>query len=165
MTQNRTTIRPAVRADVGAIAELANALNRFHKNPDDLYSARLIEAEAFDGTPLISVLVAERDGALVGYAFFQDVFNAETAQRGVWLDDLFVREPARRQGIGQDLLAAVARETLARGGKALWWSVFRNNRSARTFYAKLGARDNDADVVELELDGEALTGLAQAARE
>jgi GNAT superfamily N-acetyltransferase len=165
MTQISTTIRPAVRADAEAIAELANELNRFHKNPDDLYSAKLIETEAFEGSPLISVLVAERDGALVGYAFFQDVFNAETAARGVWLDDLFVREPARRQGIGQDLLAAVSRETLARGGKALWWSVFRDNRGARAFYAKLGARNNDADVVELELDGEALTGLAQAARE
>ncbi len=165
MTQIRTTIRPAVRADAEAIAELANELNRFHKNPDDLYSAKLIEAEAFDGTPLISVLVAEREGALVGYAFFQDVFNAESALRGVWLDDLYVREPARRQGIGQDLIAAVARETLARGGRALWWSVFRDNRDARAFYAKLGARDNDANVVELEMHGEALTGLAQLARE
>ncbi len=165
MTQICTTIRPAVRADADAIAEMANRLNRFHNNPDDLYSAKLIEAEAFDGAPLISVLVAERDGILAGYAFFQDIFNAETASRGVWLDDLFVREPARRQGIGQDLLAAVARETVARGGRSLWWSVLRDNRGARAFYAKLGARDNDADVVELELDGEALAELAQAAGE
>ena len=98
-----------------------------------------------------------------GRNFFQDVFNAETAQRGVWLDDLYVREPARRQGIGQDLIAAVARETLARRGRALWWSVFRDNRGARAFYGKLGAHDNDADVVELELDGEALTALCRAA--
>ena len=165
MAQTHTSIRPAVRADADAIAEMANRLNRFHNNPDDLYSAELIEAEAFDGTPLISVLVAEREGALVGYAFFQDIFNAETASRGVWLDDLFVREPARRQGIGQDLLAAVARETVARGGRSLWWSVLRDNRGARAFYAKLGARDGDAEIVELELDGAALTGLAQAARE
>ncbi len=165
MTQIHTTIRPAVRADAAAIAEMANELNRFHNNPDDLYSAGLVETEAFDGTPLISVLVAECDGALAGYAFFQDIFNAETASRGVWLDDLFVREPARRQGIGQDLIAAVARQTVARGGRSLWWSVLTDNRGARAFYAKLGARDIDADVVELELNGEALAGLAQAARE
>ena len=165
MIQNHTAIRPAVRADAEAIAEMANELNRFHKNPDDLYSARLIEAEAFDGTPLFSVLVAERDGALAGYAFFQDCFNSEAAARGVWLLDLFVREPARRQGIGQDLLAAVARETVARGGMSLSWSVLSDNQGARVFYAELGARDGDAGILEFELDGEALTGLARAARE
>ncbi len=158
-------IRPAVRADADAIAEMANRLNRFHNNPDDLYSARLIEAEAFDGPPLFSVLVAECDGALAGYAFFQDCFNSEAAARGVWLLDLFVREPARRQGIGQDLLAAVARETVARGGMSLLWAVLSDNQGARAFYAELGARDGDAEIVELELGGEALTGLAQAARE
>lgn len=165
MTQNPTTIRLAVRADADAIAEMANQLNRFHNNPDDLYSARLIEAEAFDGAPLFSVLVAECDGALAGYAFFQDCFNSEAAARGVWLLDLFVREPARRQGIGRDLLAAVARETVARGGMSLFLAVLSDNQGARAFYTEFGARDGDADIVELELGGESLTGLAQAARE
>jgi GNAT superfamily N-acetyltransferase len=164
MTQNRTTIRPAVRADAGGIAELANELNRFHHKPDDLYSAELIEAEAFDGAPLFSVLVAERDGSLVGYTFFQNIFVAEAAARAVWLDDLFVREPARRQGIGLGLIAAVARETVVRGGKSLLWSVMSDNRGARAFYAKLGAHDVEAGFVELELDGEALSSLAQAAK-
>ena len=163
MTQTHTTIRPAVRADAGAIAEMANQLNRFHNNPDDLYSAGLVEAEAFDGTPLFSVLVAECDGALAGYAFFQDCFDSEAAARGVWLLDLFVHEPARRQGIGQDLLAAVARETVARGGMSLSWAVLSDNQGARAFYAELGACDRDVGIVELELDGEALTCLARAA--
>ncbi len=165
MTQNRITIRPAIRADAGAIAELANELNRFHNNPDNLYSAELIESEAFEGTPLFSVMVAECDGVLVGYAFFQVIFDSETTSHGVWLHDLFVRGSARRQGIGQGLLAAVAQETVARGGRLLSWSVFRDNQGARAFYAGLGARDIDADVIELELGGEALTDLAQAARE
>ncbi len=164
MTRKHTTIRPAVRADAGAIAAMANELTRLHDNPGDLYSARLIEAEAFDGAPLISVLVAECDGVLAGYAFFQDIFSTETAARGVWLEDLFVREPARRQGIGHDLLAAVARETVARGGKSLCWAVLRDNRGARTFYAKFGARESDVEIIELEMDGEALTSLAQTTR-
>jgi len=163
MTQNRTTIRPAVRADADAIAEMANQLNRFHNNPDDLYSVRLIEADAFDRTPLFSILAAECDGTLAGYAFFQDSFNSEAAARGVWLLDLFVRENARRQSIGQDLLADAARETLARGVASLCWGVMSANLGARAFYAGLGARDENARI--LELDGAALTGLAKTAGE
>ena len=110
-----------------------------------------------------SILVAERDGSLLGYAFFEDSFNSDNAARGVWLLDLFVRESARRHGIGQGLLAATARETLARGGKSLLWGVMSANAGARAFYAGIGARDDDARI--LELDGAALTELAQAARE
>jgi hypothetical protein len=41
--------------------------------------------------------------------------------------------------------------------------VLSDNAEARAFYAGIGARDEDARI--LELDGEALTSLAQAARE
>ena len=165
MTQNRTTIRPAARADAAAIAEMANELNRLEGQPDDRYSAELVAELAFDAAPLFSVLVADCNRALVGYVTFQDIFNPETIGRGVWLHDLFVRESARRQGIGQDLLTAVARETLARGGASLSWNVLSDNADARAFYAGIGARDGAAGYLELELDGEALTGLAQAAGE
>ena len=163
MTQNHATIRPAAAADAGAIAEMANELNRLHGKPDDLYSAELVAKHAFGAVPLFSILVAEQDGALVGYAFLEDSFDSDNAARGVWLLDLFVRESARRHGIGQGLLAATARETLARGGTSLSWGVLSANSGARAFYAGIGARDEDARI--LELDGEALTGLAQAARE
>ncbi len=162
MIQNQATIRPAAAADAGAIAEMANELSRLHGKPDDLYSAELVAAQAFGEAPLFSILVAEHDGMLVGYAFFEDTFNSDNAARGLWLLDLFVRDSARRQGIGQGLLAA-ARETLARGGKSLLWGVLSDNADARAFYAGIGARDEDARI--LELDGEALTGLAQAAGE
>ena len=163
MIQNHTTIRPAAAADAGAIAEMANELSRLHGRPDDLYSAELVAAHAFGEAPLFSILVAERHGTLVGYAFFEDTFNSDNAARGVWLLDLFVREGARRQGIGQALLATAARETLARGGTSLLWGVISDNAGARAFYAGIGARDEDARI--LELDGEALTDLAQVARE
>jgi GNAT superfamily N-acetyltransferase len=165
MTQNRATIRPAVRADAGAIAEMANELNRLEGQPDDLYTAERVVELAFDAAPLFSVLVADCNRALTGYVTFQDIFNPETIGRGVWLHDLFVRQSARRQGIGQDLVAAVARDTVARGGAALSWNVLSANQGARAFYAELGAHDAAAGYLELELNGEALTGLAQAAGE
>ncbi len=157
------TIRPGRAADARALAAMANALNVFEGRPGDLYSEELVKAQAFGAAPLFSVLVAEVDGELVGYAFFHDSYNSEIAAPGVWLVDLFVREQARSLGVGRRLMAAVARATLARGGTALWWGVQSSNRRARAFYAGLGAKDEVTRI--LELDGEALESLADAAGE
>ena len=70
MDANDITIRPARVEDAGTIAAMANELNRFEGKPGDAYSGELIETQAFGATPLFSVLVAEVDGELVGYAFF-----------------------------------------------------------------------------------------------
>ncbi len=163
MNRDGTTIRPVRVADAGAIAAMANELNLFEGKPGDVYSEDLVEAKAFGAAPLFSVLVAEVGGELVGYAFFNDGYNAETAAPSVWLHDLFVRDHARSLGVGRRLMAAVARATLARGVTSLWWSVLSSNRRARAFYAGLGAKDEDTRI--LELDGEALGSLADAAGE
>ena len=163
MGRDDMTIRPARVADAGAIAAMANALNVFEGKPGDVYSAELVEAQAFGAAPLFSVLVADVDGELVGYASFHDSYNSEIAAPGVWLVDLFVREQARSLGVGRCLMAAVARATLARGGTAFWWGVQSSNRRARAFYAGLGAKDEVTRI--LELDGEALESLADAAGE
>ncbi len=86
------TIRPGRAADARALAAMANKLNVFEGKPGDLYSEELVKAQAFGATPLFSVLVAEVDGELVGYAFFHDSYDSEIAAPGVWLVDLFVRE-------------------------------------------------------------------------
>ncbi len=163
MTHNHATIRPAAAADAGAIAEMANELNRLEGKPDDVYSEELVTDQVFGAAPLFSVLVAEVGGALVGYAFFVDSYNPEIASPEVWLHDLFVREHARSLGVGRRLMVAVARATLARGATTLSWGVLSSNHRARAFYAGMGARDQDVRI--LELGGEALTGLTQAARE
>ena len=163
MGRDDITIRPARVEDAGAIAAMANALNVFEGRPSDLYSEELVKAQAFGAAPLFSILIAEVDGVLVGYASFHDSYNSEIAAPGVWLVDLFVREQARSLGVGRCLMAAVARATLARGGTAFWWGVRSSNRRARAFYAGLGAKDEVTRI--LELDGEALESLADAAGE
>ncbi len=95
MDANDTTLRPAWVEDARAIAAMANALNVFEGRPGDLYSEELVKAQAFGAAPLFSVLVAEVDGELVGYAFFHDSYNPGVAGPEVWLHDVFVRAPAR----------------------------------------------------------------------
>jgi GNAT superfamily N-acetyltransferase len=153
-------IRPARREDAAVLAELGNLLNAEEGMPVAMTAERLAE-DGFGPRPAFRALLAEREGVAVGYALFHDCYNTDVPGRGVWLADLYLRSEARGLGIGRALVAAVAAETVATGGVSVWWSVRSANRRARAFYAGLGARDEDARV--LELDGAALLGLAEEA--
>jgi len=67
----------------------------------------------------------DSSGAPAGMAIYFASYSTWRAAPGVYLEDLFVREPARGRGVGTALLAALARETRALGGERLEWSVLK----------------------------------------
>ena len=154
-------IRPAVRADAAAVAVLGNQLTLQHGLLETFTEAGVLR-DGFDGPLKFSLLVAEAagrsEGRVVGYALYHPHYNSDLPGWGLWLVDLFVEPELRGRGLGRRLLAAVAAEAVASGFVSLWWGVTSANRSARDFYAALGARDEDARI--LELDGPALARLA-----
>ncbi len=155
-------IRAAVRQDAAAVAALGNSLNRQHGLPETFTEATVLR-DGFDGPQRFSLLVAEaqdRSGErIVGYALYHPQYNSDKPGWGLWLVDLFVAPELRGRGLGRRLLAGVAAEAVATGAVSLWWGVTSANRDARAFYAALGARDEDARI--LELDGTALEALAE----
>ena len=155
MTQ--ISIRPAAPRDVPRVVELANALNRFHDKPEN-FTEDGVREDLFGPAPAYDLLLAELGGAVVGYALFHDCYNTDIAARGVWLADIYVTDAARGHGAGQALMAGVARAALDRGAKSVWWGVLSSNVRARDFYARVGAVDEDARILELE--GDALSRVA-----
>jgi GNAT superfamily N-acetyltransferase len=88
------------------------------------------------------VIVAERDGRLVGFAC---AYGGADPRWGTELDNLHAGEKDR--GIGAGLLARVARwarATHPEGG--LYLQVLDQNAGARRFYDRNGGRDDGADV-------------------
>lgn len=154
-------IRSAAANDAAAIARLANRLSRHEGLGDDVFSEGQVLRDGFGDRPAFQVLIAEAAGEAVGYALFTDGYNTDIAARAIWLEDLFVDETARGQGIGRRLLAAVARLAVDRGARSVWWGVRSANRAARDFYATLGATDDDARI--LELNDAALVAVAERA--
>ena len=163
-TASEFRIRAAVSADAAAVAALGNELNRQHGLPETFTEA-IVMRDGFEGPRRFSLLVAEGPGRsgerLVGYALYHPQYNSDKPGWGLWLVDLFVEPELRGRGLGRRLLAAVAAEAEATGAVSLWWGVVSANRDARDFYAALGARDEDARI--LELDGVALAALARQA--
>ncbi len=153
-------IRPARREDAAAVALLGNKLNLQHGLPETFTEASVLR-DGFDGPLTFSLLVAAHGERVVGYALYHPQYNSDRPGWGLWLVDLFVEPELRGRGLGRRLLAAVAAEAVASDFVSLWWGVTSANRSARDFYAALGARDEDARI--LELDGAALAELARQA--
>lgn len=55
-----------------------------------------------------------------------------------WLEDLFVREPARRRGVAEALLAEVAAQAAERGSRRIELDVNERNEAALALYERAG---------------------------
>lgn len=137
------------------LAEFEHELDLVTIRPEDL--AR----DGFGPNPRFRALIAEWSGEPAGYALIFDYYSTWVG-RGLFLEDLFVRQALRGRGIGKALLAAVARIAVEEGCYGVHWEVLGWNESAIEMYKKLGAEFRDRWRPVL-LSGKALKQLAAKA--
>jgi GNAT superfamily N-acetyltransferase len=133
-------VRPATASDAPEIARLARGLNAYHRDPVEHFTPEAIVRDGFGARPWFHVLVAEHDGALVGYALYHDAYEPVWAARGCYLSDLFVDAGARQRGVGRALIAGVAHVARERGASFVWLVSRAWNADAQAVYGRLGAR-------------------------
>jgi GNAT superfamily N-acetyltransferase len=153
-------IRPAVVADVPAIARLIRGLAEYER----LAHAVVLKEEnlkehLFGPRPFAEVLLAEDAGRTVGFALFFHNFSTFRGLPGIYLEDLFVEPEHRGKGHGKALLTALANLAVERGCGRLEWTVLNWNKPAIDFYRSLGAEPMDEWTV-YRLAGDALSKLA-----
>jgi GNAT superfamily N-acetyltransferase len=154
-------VRPALPTEAAILAEMANDLNDhvgIHGRP---FTPERVRADGFGPRAAFTSLVAEVDGAVVGYVFFSPGYNTDVAARAMWLHDLFVTPAARGRGVGRALMAAVAAETVRAGCVSLDWGVHTTNAGALEFYRRLGAGGTEMRI--MGVGGDRLRALADAA--
>ena len=110
--------------------------------PDDDYLTRLL------ADPSLIVLVAQRDGAVVGGLTAYILPKLERACGEVYIYDLAVAESCRRQGIATALIAAVKRAGQAAGATVTYVQADRGDDPAIALYSRLG---DGADVLHFDL--------------
>ena len=160
MTVSGPLVRRARPEDGPRILELDRELARFEKlrPSDDAEGGRLL-AWIFESKKL-EALVAELDGRIEGIALFYEGLGTFRAKPFLYLEDLVVSEAARSRGIGDALMAALAREVLSRGALRLEWVVLDWNENAMRFYDRLGAQ-RPREWIKYALEGPELEGLAR----
>lgn len=153
-------IRPATRADVPVVLRFVRDLAAFEREPDAVSATEgLLEEALFVPNPAAEAVVAEQDGAAVGFALFFHNFSTWTGRRGLYLEDLYVTPEARGHGVGEALLRHLAGVAVERGCARFEWSVLDWNEAAIAFYRKLGAVGMDGWTVQ-RVERDALVRLA-----
>ncbi len=157
---SKPTIRPATPDDVAIMLRFVRELAAFEREPDAVETTPAMLHDALFGTdPAAEALIAERDGAPIGFALFYLTFSTWTGRRGLWLEDLYVTAAARGSGAGAALLEALAGIAIDRGYARFEWTVLDWNAPAVDFYRAKGALALDEWTTQ-RVSGAALQALA-----
>lgn len=151
-------VRHCEEADHPALAGVMAEMQAHYRvpcPPDAEIRAGLANRPA--GTEL---LVAEHDGALVGFAAFSAIYPGPGLRPGCFLKEIYVAEATRGLGAGKALLAELARLALARGFGRVDWTAARDDQRLLRFYESLGAKQQPEKVF-FRLTGEGLARLAE----
>ena len=152
-------IRSAELDDVPEIFVLIKELADYERLLDQVIATEdLLEETLFGENSNVEVLLACDENQILGFALYFRTFSTFLGRPGIYLEDLFVREFARRRGIGRSLLRRIARSTLELGGGRLEWAVLDWNETAISFYKKMGAIPLD-EWTTFRLTGEKLKKL------
>ena len=155
-------IRSAEPSDVPTIVALIRELAAYeHLEHEVVLDEAAFAAHLFGARPYAEVLIAESNGAPVGFALFFHNFSTFLGRPGIYLEDLYVRPDARGNGLGKELLVELARLAGTRGCGRIEWAVLDWNEPSIAFYRSLGALPKEEWLL-YRLTGDAMVALAGA---
>jgi len=156
------TIRPARPDDVAAIMAMIRELAVFEKLEHLVVADEaMLRDELFGVKPGVEGIIGEVAGEVVSYALFFHNFSTFLCKKGLYLEDLYVKQDRRGAGFGKQMLAALAKIAVERQCGRFEWSVLDWNTNAIKFYEQMGA-DVLPDWRVCRVTGPALISLAKA---
>ena len=126
------TLRPATATDAETIAALFTD-EGYPAGPSDI-----VERLARFDDPASRVIVAEHEGAVLGFIAVHDVPRFEHDDHLVRILALVVDAGARERGVGRALIAEVERLGAERGAAFIEITAGHHRPEARRLYASLG---------------------------
>lgn len=134
------TIRKALKADCNRLLELVQGLALFENAPEEVtVTQEEFEEAGFGQNPVWKSFVAEVDGRIEGFALYYIRFSTWKGCR-MYLEDFYVDERLRGQGVGTSLFEAIIQEAKERKFNGVSWQVLDWNEPAISFYKKYNAR-------------------------
>ncbi|MCG2586278.1 GNAT family N-acetyltransferase [Massilia sp. TS11] len=156
------SIRPAEPGDVVDIYGMIIELAVFEKLEHLVVAteARLHEG-LFGDHPVCEAIVGVEDGEVVAFALFFHNFSTFLTKKGLYLEDLYVKQAHRGKGYGRQMLVTLAQLAVERNCGRFEWSVLDWNEPAIQFYKGMGA-ELLPDWRICRVTGDALTRLAKS---
>ena len=158
------SIRAATIKDASLLTTMILELAEYERLASEAaVTTESIARDGFGPKPKFRAVIAELDGKAAGYAVFFEFYSTFQGRAGLFLEDIYVRPQLRKQGIGQALLAHVARIACDENYFCMRWEVLDWNKPAIDFYNRLGAVFLD-DWKAVMLIGDPLQAAADSAK-
>jgi GNAT superfamily N-acetyltransferase len=155
-------ITPATEDDLPLILQFIEGLADYERlRHECVASIEKLRVTLFTSPAAAEVVIARIDGKPVGFALFFHSYSTFLAQRGLFLEDLFVNPDNRGLGVGKALLSHLAKIALERNCGRFEWNVLDWNELAINFYRSIGAVPMD-EWTTFRVTGDALNRLASA---
>jgi GNAT superfamily N-acetyltransferase len=148
-------IRNAVEADVPLLLQMIRELAAYEKLEKDVITDEALFAQNMFGYyPYAAALIAEdEEGNPLGMALYYFTFSTFLGRPSLYIEDLFVRTGARRNGVGRRFIRELSRIARDRGCGRMQWSILDWNEGAIKFYESFGAHPIDGwQLLRIERD-------------
>ena len=152
------TLRMAAPGDAEVLNEMIAAFASYERLPNAA-NVDSLRAELSRPDRVMEAVIAFLDGKAVGFAVFFHTYATFIAKRGLYLEDIYVREEFRNKGVATALLKHIAKVAVERKLGRVEFTVLLWNTVAIEFFETLGATPNSAWTT-YRLSGEWLAKLA-----
>lgn len=133
-------IREARSDECGLVLEFIRKIAAYEKLADQvqaseagLYQALFVNHDAF-------VIFGLIDDKVIAFALYYYHFSTFKGKKGLYLEDLFVDEDYRHQGVGKQLFHYLIQRAKTEKCGRMEWTCLNWNQSAIDFYQKLEAK-------------------------
>ena len=139
-------IRDATEEDIPVIIDLCYQLSVYEKLEFN-GTKELYKKYGFSKDKIFDCLLAQNRGGpgpeYLGVALYYYTFSTFEAKPTLWLEDIFVPEELRGNGIGTKLLKNLCQIAVEKDCGRVEWTVIDWNEPSRQFYFSLGAQAMD----------------------
>lgn len=131
------SIQKATLHELESLTELFDLYRVFYEQASDPGRARAFLRERLTNGESV-VFMAYDEGNPIGFVQLYPSFSSVSMMRSWVLNDLFVKESARKKGFGEELLNAAITFAREAGAKGVSLETGKDNVNAQRLYEKIG---------------------------
>ena len=132
------SIKKASKSDISELSKLFDAYRVFYKQESDLdLASKFISERIKNSESTIFVAITDKN-QYVGFTQLYPSFSSVSAKRTWVLNDLYVQEDARSNGVATKLMNKAKELAKKNQSKGISLSTSKTNKSAQSLYESLG---------------------------
>lgn len=130
-------IQKATINELHSLSELFDLYRVFYEQPSNLEGTQGFLRERIENEESVVFIASDEDDSL-GFVQLYPSFSSISMQRTWILNDLFVKERARKKGVGEKLLQAAITFAVETGANGVSLETGKDNVNAQRLYERFG---------------------------